>query len=67
MIKYLKFVNVFLKELILGLLKYLNINKYTISLTMGKKLLYNLIYSFKSIELKIVNTYIKINLANSFF
>ena len=56
----------FLKELAIKLLKQLSINKYIINLKISKQLLYKLIYSFKSIKLEILNTYINTNLANIF-
>ena len=47
-------------------LKYLDINKYTINLEIGKQLLYSLTYIFRSIKLETLKTYIKTNLVNSF-
>ena len=47
-------------------LKCFNINKYILKLKIDKQLSYRLIYSSKSIELKTLKTYIKINLANNF-
>ena len=48
------------------LLKYLNINKYTINLKKSIQIFYKLIYSLESKKLKTFNTDIKTNLANSF-
>ena len=48
------------------LLKRTGINEYTIELKEDKQLPYGLIYSLGPIELKIVKTYIKTNLANDF-
>ena len=42
------------------------INKYTIKLEESKQLLFELIYCLRLVELEILKTYIKINLANSF-
>ena len=39
---------------------------YYIDLKIDKKLLYNLIYSFKLIKMEIVKMYIKTNLVNNF-
>lgn len=64
--KYLDFVDIFLEELAMKLLKYLCITKYTIDLEVDNQLLYKLIYSLELVKLKILKTYIKTNLANSF-
>ena len=41
-------------------------NKYAIELEKGKQLLFGLIYSLRLVKLKILKTYIKINLTNNF-
>ena len=46
--------------------KYTKIKIYIIELKKDKQLLLGLIYSLKLVELKILKTYIKIILANSF-
>lgn len=66
LIEYLDFINIFLKKIIIELLKYFNINKYTINLESNKQLPYEPIYSLNLIEFKTFKTYIKTNLANSF-
>ena len=47
-------------------LKYIKINDYIIKLKKIKQLLFSLIYSLKPTDLKMLNIYIKINLANNF-
>ena len=66
LVKYLDFLDIFFKELAVELLKYLGINKYIIDLKKGNQLLYKLIYSLQLVELEILKTYIKTNLANGF-
>ena len=63
--KYLDFANVFFKELTKMLLEYTKINEHIIKLVDGKQLFYRSIYSLELIELKILKTYIKSNLANN--
>lgn len=55
-----------MKKIIVELLKYLGINKYAINLEKNKQQFSQLIYSHKFIQLKILKTYIKTNLINSF-
>lgn len=64
--KDLYFAVDFLKKFVAKLSKYFNINDNLINLKPDKQSLYSLIYSLKIIELKILKTYIKNNLANSF-
>lgn len=45
--KYLDFTDVFLKESVMALLKYLDFNKNTIDLKKNKKLPYKRIYSLR--------------------
>ena len=66
MAKYLDFVDIFFKKLATKLLKYLSINKYTISLEKNKQLSYKLIYNLGLIKLKTFKAYIMINLSKSF-
>ena len=47
--------------------KYNKINNYIIKLVNNEKLFNKFIYNLKSIKLKILKTYIKINLTNNFF
>ena len=51
---------------IIKLLKNIRINEYAIRLEEEKQLSFDLIYNLKLIKLKILKTYIKTNLANSF-
>ena len=64
--KYLDFIDIFFKKLIIKLFEYLNINEYAIKLKVGKQVFYKLIYIFRSIELETFKIYIKTNLANNF-
>lgn len=64
--KYFNSANIFSKKSVMKLSKCFNINKHLINLKLGKELLYGAIYSLKPVKLKILKTYIKINLANSF-
>ena len=48
------------------LLRYIKINNYIIKLERRKQLLFGPIYSLKLIELEILKTYFKTNLANNF-
>ena len=51
---------------IVELSKYIGINNYIIKLEKSKQIFFRSIYNLKLVELKILKTYIKINLANSF-
>ena len=64
--EYSDFANVFSLELALKLFEYTKINDHAIKLVDDWQLLYGPIYSLRPIELKILKTYIKTNLANSF-
>ena len=64
--KYTNFIDVFLPKLAAKLLKYMKINNYAIEFVDDRQPLYSLIYSLRLIKLKILKTYIKNNLANSF-
>ena len=66
LVKYFNYNNIFLVENIIKLLKYTIINDYTIKLKKINYLLFESIYSLKSIKLEMLKTYIKINLTNSF-
>ena len=56
----------FLSNFIIKLLKLININNQIIYLIKSKKILYNLVYNLRLIELKTLKTYVEINLANKF-
>ena len=64
--KYSDFLDVFLKEKALVLLAITKLNQHAIKLQKDKQLLYSSIQSLGLIELKILKTYIKTNLANVF-
>ncbi len=64
--KYIEFVNIFLPKLVVTLSKYMGINNHVIKLIYNRQLPYGLIYSLSIVELKILKSYIKNNLANSF-
>ena len=64
--KYSDFSNVFLKEKALILLKVTELNQHAIKLQEGQQSSYGLIYNLGPIELKMLKTYIKTNLANGF-
>lgn len=64
--EYLDFANVFLEKSTTKLPKYISINNYAIDLEEGKELYYGPIHSLGSVELEILKTYIKTNLANGF-
>ena len=58
------FVDLFLKKSAAVLLEHTKINIHAINLEVGKQLPYKPIYSVGPVELEILKTYIKINLAN---
>lgn len=64
--EYLNFEDIFFKKSAVILPKYTKINTYTINPEEGNKSSYKFIYSLKLMELKILKTYIEINLANDF-
>lgn len=64
--KYLDFLNVFLKKSAVELSECSDINKYLIDLELGKQPPYGPIYRLGLVKLKILKTYIEINLANNF-
>lgn len=64
--EYADFANIFFKDLVVELSKYIKINNYTIDLIKRHQPLYKSIYNLKSLELETLKAYIKINLANSF-
>ena len=64
--KYVNFANVFLLKLAIELPKHMGINDYTIELIDDWQPPYSPIYSLDLVELEILKTYIKNNLANSF-
>ena len=65
-IEYSDFANVFFPELVFEYLKYIKINYHTIKLIDKQQIFYELIFYLEPIKLKILKTYIKTNLANSF-
>lgn len=66
LIKYLDFLNIFLKEKTLVLLELIKLNQYTIQPQNNKQSFYRPIHSLRLIKLEILKTYIKTNLVNSF-
>ena len=64
--EYSNYSNIILAENIAKLPKNTGINKYAIKLEEDKPPLFRPIYSLELVELKILKTYIKINLANGF-
>lgn len=64
--KYFGYTNVFLSELTIKLLEYININNHAIKLEKDKQLFYSSINSLGPVKLKILKIYIKTNLANGF-
>ena len=64
--KYLDFLDIFLEEKTLILLETIDLNQHTIKLQKAYQLPYRPIYSLNLVELEILKTYIKTNLANSF-
>ena len=64
--KHSDFADVFLEESANIVSERIGVNKYAIELKKGKQLPYRPIYSLKLVELKLLKTYIKINLANCF-
>ena len=66
LVKYSDYANVFSKKSAKVLPERTGINEYAIKLEEDKKLPYGPIYSLGPVELEILKTYIKTNLANSF-
>ena len=64
--EYSNYSNIFLVKNIAEFLENTKINKYAIKLEEDKQSSFSLIYSLQLIELEILKTYIKINLANGF-
>ena len=64
--EYSEFSDVFFSNLAVKLLENTEINYHFINLLNNKQPLYGLIYSLRLVELEILKTYIKVNLANSF-
>ena len=58
--------NIFLPKNTAKLSEHTGINDYAIKLEESKQPLFELIYSLRIVELEILKTYIKANLANSF-
>lgn len=63
--KYLDYSNIFFLKFIVKFLEYNN-NNFAINLDNSKKLSYSLICSLTSIKIKILKTYLKINIVNNF-
>ena len=64
--KYADYINVFLLDFVLELLKHTSINNHLINLINDKQLSYSLFHSLKLVEFEILKTYIETNLANGF-
>ena len=64
--KYSNFSNVFFSDSVVELPEYTRNNNHLINLLDNKQLSYSLIYSLGLVELKILETYIKTNLASNF-
>lgn len=64
--EYIDFVDIFSLSLIVELSKHTKINDHAIMLIDDKQSSYKPIYRLKLVKLKILKTYIKTNLANSF-
>ena len=64
--EYSNYSNIFLMEYIAELLENTKINEHVIKLKKEKQLFLRSIYSLKLVELEILKTYIKTNLANGF-
>lgn len=59
LVKYLDFINIFLKKLTIKLFEQLNIKKYAINLKLDKQPFYKLFFNLRLIKLKILIIYIK--------
>ena len=66
LIKYSDYSNIFLTENLAEFLEHIKINNYVINLKKDKQLFFGSSYSLRLVELKILKTYIEINLANGF-
>lgn len=64
--KYADFTDVFSKDQVAKLSKYIGINNHAIDLLKSQQLVYEPIYSLGPMELETLKTYIKTNLANGF-
>ena len=64
--EYSDYNNVFSAENMTELPKHSEINEHAIELEEGKELLFGSIYSLSLVELEMLKTYIKTNLANNF-
>ena len=64
--KYSNYVDVFLFDLAIELLKNIGMNKHAIELIESKQSPYGPIYSFRSVELETLKTYIKTHLKTGF-
>ena len=64
--KYSNFLDIFSLDSMVDCPKYIEMNNHFINLLKNKQLPHSLIYSMESVELKILKTYIKANLASNF-
>lgn len=64
--KYAEFVDVFLLKFVAKHSEYTSINNHSLNLIDSGQPLYEFIYGLGPVKLKILKTYIKTNLANSF-
>ena len=64
--EYSDYNNVFIAENAVELLENIGINEHAIKLGEGKQPLFRLIYSLGLMEIEILKTYIKTNMANGF-
>ena len=65
-VEYFNYGNVFSVEKMAEFLEYIRMNEHAIKLEESKQSLFGSIYSLGLVELEMLKTYIKINLANSF-
>lgn len=65
-VEYQDYIDVFLLELVIELLKNTSINKHTIELVDGKQPLYGPIYALSLVELETLKTYIETHLKTGF-
>ena len=63
---YSDFLNIFSLDSIIKPLEQTGMNNYSINLLEAKQPPYNPVYSLKIVKLKMLKTYIKVNLASSF-
>lgn len=66
LVEYSNYSNVFSKENAIKFLEYIKIDDHVIKIEKGKQLLFSSIYSLGLVNLEILKTYFKTNLANNF-